>query len=256
MTAAAVTATFITIPLSHYCEKARWGLDRAALPYREEPHIPMLSRLATRRRDAVTVPLLVHGDLRLASSTGILIHADASRGGDFLYPRDVSLRSQVDALETSFDQDLGTHVRRWAYTHLLPDKALLRELWSRGAPRREVFFLPLIMPLARKLLRAGYKVTPEGGARSLQRIDDIFREVDKRLSDGRQYLVGEKFTAADLTFAALAAPVLFPAQCRAVLPTLGQIPDAMRAEVLRLRETAAGRFALRLYSQSRAEIVA
>ena len=23
----------ITIPISHYCEKARWALDRAALPY-------------------------------------------------------------------------------------------------------------------------------------------------------------------------------------------------------------------------------
>ena len=27
----------ITIPISHYCEKARWALERAEIPYREEP---------------------------------------------------------------------------------------------------------------------------------------------------------------------------------------------------------------------------
>ena len=42
-------AILITIPLSHYCEKARWALDRVALPYREEPHAPLLHRLATKR---------------------------------------------------------------------------------------------------------------------------------------------------------------------------------------------------------------
>jgi glutathione S-transferase len=255
VSAATATATFITIPLSHYCEKARWGLDRAALPYREEAHAPLLSRLATRRSDGVTVPVLVAGPVRVTDSTEILVHADSCRGGDVLYPRDTAQRARVDALEERFDQDLGTHVRRWAYTHLLPDKALLRDLWSRGVPKREAFFLPLIVPLARKLLRAGYKVTPASAGRSLGRIDEIFRDVDDMLSDGRQYLVGGRFTAADLTFAALAAPAVFPAQCRAVLPTLAQIPAEMRAEVLRLRATAAGRFVLRLYSQTRAEIV-
>ena len=29
----------ITIPISHYCEKARWALDRAALAFREERHV-------------------------------------------------------------------------------------------------------------------------------------------------------------------------------------------------------------------------
>lgn len=40
-------AILITIPLSYYYEKARWALDRVALAYREEPHAPLLQRLAT-----------------------------------------------------------------------------------------------------------------------------------------------------------------------------------------------------------------
>ncbi|MBI5720324.1 MAG: glutathione S-transferase family protein [Burkholderiales bacterium] len=245
------SAIFITIPLSHYCEKARWALDRVALPYREEPHIPLLHRLSTTRNEGGTVPVLVHEGRRFIDSTDILVHADAACGGDLLYPRDAALRSEVDALEEQFDTQLGPHARRWAYAQLLSQAKLLRSLWSRGVPWHEALLLPAITPLARRLVRTGYRITPEGVQRSLERVWGVFRQVDERLRGGRQFLAGERFTAADLTFAALAAPVLFPAECRAVAPALQDVPAAMREEVLRLRDTDAGRFALRLFAQER-----
>ena len=244
-------AVLITIPLSHYCEKARWALDRVALPYREEPHAPLLHRLATRRNDGGTVPVLVHGSSRFIDSTDILVHADAVCGGDLLYPRDTALRREVDALEEQFDTQLGPHTRRWAYQQLLPHTKLLRSLWSRETPQLEARLLPVITPLVRRLVRAAYKITPESAQRSLDRVRNVFREVDRHLSDGRRFLTGDCFTAADLTFAALAAPVLFPAECRAVFPALDAVPVPMREEVLRLRNTVAGIFALRLFSQER-----
>jgi glutathione S-transferase len=36
----------ITIAYSHCCEKARWGLDRARLPYVEKGYAPVIHRLA------------------------------------------------------------------------------------------------------------------------------------------------------------------------------------------------------------------
>ena len=245
------SAILITIPLSHYCEKARWALDRVALSYREEPHAPLLHRLATQRNEAGTVPVLVHGSRRFIDSTAILVHADAVCGGDLLYPRDAALAREVAALEEQFDTQLGPHTRRWAYAELLSQPKLLRSLWSRGVPRHEASLLPLITPLARRLVRAAYKITPESAQRSLERVRGVFRQVDQRLSDGRRFLAGERFTAADLTFAALAAPVLFPVEYRAVHPPLDTMSAAMREEVLSLRDTDAGRFALRLFSQER-----
>ena len=38
----------ITIPPSHYCEKARWALDYAGISYREEGHPPLLHRLPVK----------------------------------------------------------------------------------------------------------------------------------------------------------------------------------------------------------------
>jgi glutathione S-transferase len=53
----------ITIPISHYCEKARWALDRAQLPYREERHVQVVHRIAARRAGGRnTVPVLVTHD--------------------------------------------------------------------------------------------------------------------------------------------------------------------------------------------------
>jgi glutathione S-transferase len=241
-----VSAIFITIPLSHYCEKARWALDRAALPYKEEPHAPLFSRIA-----GGSVPVLVHGVDRFTDSTDILVHADEFRGGDFLYPSNASLRKEVDALEEKFDTELGPHTRRWAYAQILPDTKQLRSLWSRGVPRLEGFAIRLVAPLTRPLVRKAYKITTEGAQRSLDRVRSLFEDVRTRLEDGRRFLTGDRFTAADLTFAALAAPMLLPAGCRAVQPTIEDIPAAMRDEVLRLRDTDAGRFALRLFAQER-----
>ncbi len=244
-------AILITIPLSHYCEKARWALDRVALPYREEPHAPLLHRLATKRDERGTVPVLVHGGSRFCDSTQILKHVDTVCGGDLLYPHDVELRREVDELEERFDKELGPHTRRWAYGQALPQTKSIRSLWARDVPPLEASVIQVITPLVRRLVRTAYKITPENAQRSLERVRGVFRQVDELLSDGRRFLVGERFTAADLTFAALAAPVLFPAECRAVQPALDDVPTEMREEILRFRETDAGRFALRMFSQER-----
>ncbi|HEU4781695.1 MAG TPA: glutathione S-transferase family protein, partial [Steroidobacteraceae bacterium] len=189
------SALFITIPLSHYCEKARWGLDRAELPYQERAHAPLFNRFA-----GGTAPVLVHGRQRMLDSTDILIYVDNFRGGDLLYPREANSRSEVEALVARFDSELGPHVRRWAYSHMLADAALVRAVWSQRVTRLEALLVPAISPLVRWLARRAYKITPESAQRSLDRVHGVFREVAERLADGRRFLAGERFTAADLTF--------------------------------------------------------
>lgn len=157
----------------------------------------------------------------------------------------------MNAFEQRFDTELGPHARRWAYVHWLPHPELIRSLWLSGVPSIEAGLFPLMLPLVRRLVGVAYKTTPDGGRRSFERARGVFRQVDEHLRDGRRFLVGERFTAANLTFAAPAAPMLLPAECRAVHPALDAVPAAMREDVLRLRDTEAGRFALRLFAQER-----
>src|SRR3954453_21680817 len=52
-----------TIPISHYCEKARWALERAGLAYVEERHVQGVHRFVSRRfGGAGTLPVLVTPD--------------------------------------------------------------------------------------------------------------------------------------------------------------------------------------------------
>lgn len=244
-------ATLITMRLSHYCEKARWGLDRLEFPYHEEAHAPLVHRIFTTRNNGSTVPMLVHRAQSLADSAEILAYIDSARGGGHLYPRDRALKQEVQELENSFDRELGPHVRRWTYSHLLNERKVLVQVWSDGAPRSEALVIPVVMPIARLLIRRGYRITTDSAAHSLNRVDNAFKLIEARLRDGRTYLVGNCFTAADLTFASLAAPVLLPPECRAALPTLEMVPSRMKDQVARFRETAAGKFAMGLYQRER-----
>ncbi|MEA2123856.1 MAG: glutathione S-transferase, partial [Solirubrobacteraceae bacterium] len=63
--------------------------------------------------------------------------------------------------------------------------------------------------------------------------------------------VGDRFTAADLTFAALAAPIVLPPEYGVPLPRLDELPAPMAAVVRELREHPAGKFALEMFRTER-----
>ena len=81
----------ITIPISHYCEKARWALDRAGAGYREQA-LSAAQRLASRaasRRPGRTAPVHGCGHRVLADSPEIVDEADGKAPpGQRLYPPD------------------------------------------------------------------------------------------------------------------------------------------------------------------------
>ena len=82
----------------------------------------------------------------------------------------------------------------------------------------------------------------------------VWEELDhvaELLSDGRPYLCGERFTAADLTFAALCAPVLMPPGYGVPLPQPEILAEDTARLVRRAREHPAGAHALRMYAEHR-----
>jgi len=247
----------ITIGLSHFCEKARWGLDRAGVSYVEKSYPPILHYLATlpRLRQRKT-PILVtpHGTLR--DSTSILGYADKFLSEpDRLFPTDAIDLAEVDRLVQVFDQKLGPATRRIAYFYLLDDVPGFARtaLAKSGIVERAAFRLAL--PAVVQMIRRGLKINEAGARRSEERLEAVFDEVDARLVGGARYLVGSRVSAADLTFAALAAPILLPAQYAWPLPGLDETPESFQVIVRRYRSRPAGAFALRLYEQERARLV-
>jgi glutathione S-transferase len=249
----APTARLITIPISHYCEKARWALDRAGIAYREERHVQVVHRVASRRAGGGgTVPVLVAAEGVFAQSADILAYADRrTEPGARLYPDEPSLREEVVAVERDFDADLGPEARRWAYFHILPRRDLGRAYNCTGVPAWERRAFPLLFGVVSGYVRHLFAIGPETGAQAGAAVQRTFDAVAARLQDGRPYLCGDAFTAADLAFAALAAPVVLPRGYGVPLPAVEELPPDMAAAVRAFRAHRAGAFACRLFAEER-----
>jgi len=244
-----MTLTLVTIAFSHYCEKARWALDRCGVAFTESAHLPLFSYLATYRASRTkTVPILIAGDRKLTDSTEIVAWCDDTQPGTLL-PEDPALRGEVLALEDDFDRQLGPATRRWGYAQLIDDPRVVAYMGSR-VPRWQALGLRVARPVAMRVLKRGLNITPDGVARSLAKIEDTFERVGALLRDGRRYLAGDRFTAADLTFASLAAPVLLPKELDVGLPPYELFGPAI-PQIDAWRASPAGAFALRMYAEER-----
>jgi glutathione S-transferase len=238
--------TLITIPISHYCEKARWALERAGVEYQERAHLQVLHWVAVRRAGGGrTAPVLRCGDRVFAESADIVSFADSHGAG--LSSGDPDVR----ALEDSLDERLGPHGRRWMYDELRGESALVERYAPTGVPAWQRRALPLGFPLVARVIDRYLDITPESAAESLQIVRAVYDEVGERLSDGRPYLMGDAFTAADLTFAALSAPLVLPPEYGVPLPRVEELPARMADVVRELRAHPAGAHALAMYRSER-----
>jgi glutathione S-transferase len=242
----------ITIPISHYCEKARWALDRAGLPFKEEGHVQVVHWFAVKRAGGKrTAPVLVTDQGVLPESGSIVGYAAHRAPTEQAFePADVRERAGAVRLERWFDADLGPHTRRWAYFHLRGLKDMAHDYNLTGVPAWErvafpVAFAPLVGVLERYL-----DVDEDTSAASRGRLEAVFDQVAERL-DGREFLVGDRFSRADLSFACMAAPVLLPPQFGVPLPDLAELPDAWAQDAAALRAHPAGAFAMRMFAEYR-----
>jgi glutathione S-transferase len=248
-----VSARLLTIPISHFCEKARWALDRAGVGYVEQRHLQVIHIVAARLAGGGnTMPVFVTATGQvLADSSDILLWADTQLEPEHrLYP-DGDAGAQARELEEWLDEGLGPDGRLWMYHETLPAVRELRQWALAGIPRWERWVFDLGGPGINAAIRRHFRIDADAACAALERVTCAFDEVADRLSDGRRFLVDDRFTAADLTFAALAAPVLLPERYGSPLPPPEAMPDAVSREVWRLRDHPAGAFAARLYREER-----
>jgi glutathione S-transferase len=252
-----VVLRLVTIPISHYCEKARWALDRAGMPYSEERHVQGIHRFAARRAGGGrTVPVLVTADGAIGESREILAWVDArTPAAQRLFPDEPAALREVELLCARFDTNLGPRGRRLMYVHMFPQRELALSFNNNGVPGWEDRAIRHGWPLAERVvsrvldIRPGVEVEDEAA---------VWSELDlvaETLADGRTYLCGERFTAADMTFAALCAAVVMPPAYIVPLPQPDVLAPAMADLVERVRAHPAGRYALALFAERRGEVV-
>jgi glutathione S-transferase len=248
----------VTIPISHYCEKARWALERAAIPYREERHVQGIHQIAARRAGGgKTVPVLVTPDGAIGESEQILSWVDERTPPEHrLFPADSADRAEVERICRRLDAELGPRGRRLMYTQMLGQRKLMLRFNNCGVPAWEDRLLRMAWPLIVRFANRELGITP-----GIQVEDEaaVWREFDfvgELLSDGRKHLWGDRFGAADLTFAAMSASMIAPPVYGVPLPQPVVLPPHIAAMVERARDHPAGQYAMALFRDRRRETLA
>lgn len=244
----------MTIPPSHYCEKVRWAMDYSKIKFLEKAYPAAFHLLGTKKYKGSSTPLLITNDGIFKDSTDILKYLDSKLDDKSkLYTNDEKTKKEIEDLEELFDTQLGVHSRRWAYYYLFKEKPeLIKKAMCIGQQSFIESLFKILFPLIKNLMLKSMNINEKSMQRSKSKIDEVFHKVEEILKDGREYLVGDTFTAADLTFATLAIPVIAPKQYKYL--ELNELPDEMKKEVLNYRNSLAGQYVLKTFEKRNVSI--
>lgn len=198
------------IPISHFNEKVRWALDYKGIAHERQVLGPNYLFRAWRATGQGALPILWLDGRAIHDSTRIIGAIEERWPDPPLYPRDAAARQRALAIEDDLDETLGPSLRAAIVTPLFrhdPDVAL--RVLTSGMPEQAY---QAIRPLA-QIFPSFYRLR--------HRISDAKLEQDRAIvaaaldrveqqRQGRAYLVGDAFSVADLTVAALLSPGLQP----------------------------------------------
>jgi glutathione S-transferase len=245
------TIRLYTFTLSHFCEKARWALDRAGADYREVILMPGFHRGRMKALGGCgQVPVLTSGARVVEGSGAILDFAD-SLGG--VPPSDPALRAEALEWEGYLDREVGETLRRVLYFHLFEQPRLLVRAWSLGAPFWAPPVYTLLRPRAVRALKRYLHIDAANVQRDEQRLLAAFARVSDHLAT-HPFLVGDAFSRADLTLAALSSPLLRPSEHPWRLPDAQERIPAVGELARQLRATGAGRHVAQSYARRRHDL--
>lgn len=220
------------ISISHYSEKARWALEYKGVEH-ERRSPPPGSHIAvalwrTRGRGA-TFPVLELDGERLGDSSAIIAALERRFPDPPLYPADPAERERALALEEFFDEELAPYMRRFTFHELRRDPERFTEIVGLAAPELFARAGWIARPFA--LAFTGLRYGARSAARAAEARERVVAAMDRleaELGDG-EYLVGGRFTVADLTAAALFYPMVRPPESTVTLPPLTDELERFRA---------------------------
>ncbi len=247
-------AFLVSITFSHYCERARWSFDRTGVEFEEFFPTPGFAHALWKKvlpKHGTTVPVLLFLDEArkvqrgIGGSNHIMDWLSEQPGGEWLFAL-----PEAKSISDWFDEELGWFSRALHVNFFLP---------AEGAAGQFVDlcdghgFLKWVTKKGWGL--AQHKVGDLNGSKGWQeaipRVDKAYARANELLSDGRTYLAGDQFTAADVTFCALSIPIVHPPEITQYTIPFPPATPEVEAKVKGWRESPAGQYVIRTYASDR-----
>ena len=197
-------------PVSHFCEKARWALELKELPYRKVNLLPGLHvKKAKKIVHNSKVPILQHDNRTIQGSSEIITYLDENFTRRSLTPEDPEEKKLADAWEAYADREIGPHVRLISCNTLLDHRDIIIPMMTQDGPWYSDMMMKFAYPKISVAMRNLMKINDESVELARHQISEALDNINHTLGD-REFLVGETFTRADLSVAALLAPLVMP----------------------------------------------
>jgi glutathione S-transferase len=203
---------------SHYNEKVRWTLDLKKVPHTREAllpgfHIPRVRRLTGQN----LTPVLVIDGKAVCGSSRIIGELEKMYPDPPLYPEDAKERERALEIEKYFDEEVAPDLRRifWSTYFDRKDDCIRMATDGFGSGIRTVWTvaLPIMKPIFRKRLG----VDAETVRAAIERVRGYFDRLESEIGSSG-FLVGDRFTIADLGAASIMSGLVRPPEFAHPLP--------------------------------------
>lgn len=221
--------------VSHYNEKVRWALDFKHWPHERRAVVPGFHLIGARLRSGQSrLPILQLGRQILFDSTRIIAALEQIRPDPPLYPADAAARARALAIEDDFDEEVAPTLRRLFWSTYLdrPQDCLRMATDGFGAATRLAW--RLAWPAMRPLARRNMQIDDAQLERAHRDLASYFDRLESEIGPSG-YLVGDRFTIADLTAAAVMTAIIRPPQFSY------RLPDPWPSALVALRASVAHR---------------
>jgi glutathione S-transferase len=203
------------IAISHYSEKVRWALEYKSIEYEGRtapPGMHIAVALWLSRGRGYTFPIMELDGVPFADSTAIIAALEQRVPEPSLYPDDAEQRRHALQLEEFFDAELGPYARRLPFHEARRDRELVEQIVARVTPTLHARLGRALVPYSRAFSALRYGAGSKRAAHTArQKIVAAIDRIEGELGEN-DYLVGDQFTVADLTAAALLYPIVRPSE--------------------------------------------
>ena len=197
-------------PISHFNEKVRWALDWKRIPHvRRVLSFDYLPRAlwATGRP---TLPILFLDGHAIGDSTRIIAALERLQPDPPLYPSGDSARRRALELEDFFDEEMGHPVRTVVLgPRFAEDPNGVIAALGTGMGERARRVMRALFPVFRAFYKRRHKIHAASIAAAPAKVVAALDRIAAELGPSG-YLVGDRFSVADLTAAALLWPLVVP----------------------------------------------
>jgi glutathione S-transferase len=245
------TPVLYHIEVSHYNEKARWALDYKRIPHVRKAPPPIMHTIwAFAMTRGVTFPVLRMNGAAIGDSTRIIEALERSHPDPPLYPSSPAERARALELEEFFDEELAPHIRRALFAEVTRDREAFAWAAAPSAGRAVHAGFKGTAVLAAPLLRMRFGINADTAGRGWEKTSAAMDRLESELG-GRDYLVEDRFTVADLTAASLFHPLVRPDEAEYKVPD--PLPEAIVRRHAEFASRPGFRWVQEMYRRHRGE---